>query len=148
MTITVTALRWLGREILAYAFVRVIELWSVYALLGVIDLWWLYGWHVGVTALVAFCGIAWFVLYKKRSQARQGEAMHEITSDNSFLRRVPIETYGIRSKAVDYAWLVARSDDPFRSAVPDLQGHPSSAGTYALTNLRDAKPRRSQPRPT
>ena len=53
MTITVTALRWLSREILPYA------------LLGVIDLWWLYGWHVGVTALVVFCGIAWFALYKK-----------------------------------------------------------------------------------
>ena len=78
MTITVTALRWLTRETLPYALLRVIELWWLYALLGVIDLWWLYallgvidlwwlyGWHVGVTALFAFYGIAGFVLYKKK----------------------------------------------------------------------------------
>ena len=35
-------------------------------LVDVIDLWWLYGWHVGVTALFAFYGIAGFVLYKKK----------------------------------------------------------------------------------
>jgi hypothetical protein len=64
-TITVTALRWLSREFLPYALVRVIDVLWFYALLGVIDVWWLYSWHVGVTALVAFCGIAWFALYKK-----------------------------------------------------------------------------------
>ena len=42
---TVTALSWLSRRI-----------WP-YALLGVIALWWLYGWHVGVTALFASYGL-------------------------------------------------------------------------------------------
>jgi len=54
MTVTVTVLCWLSCRI-----------WP-YALLGVIALWWLYGWHVGVTALFAFYGIAGFVLYKKK----------------------------------------------------------------------------------
>jgi hypothetical protein len=75
MTVTVTALRWLSREILPYALLRVIDLWWLYALLGVINLWWLYGWHVGVTALVAFCGTVWFALYKKMaaSPSRRGQ---------------------------------------------------------------------------
>jgi len=68
MTITVTALRWLTRETLPYALLRVIELWWLYALLGVIDLWWHYGWYVGVTALNAFCGIAWFAVCASRSR--------------------------------------------------------------------------------
>ena len=90
MTITVTALRWLSREILP----RVLDVLWLYALLGLIDLWWLYGWHVGVTALVAFCGIAWFALYKKRSQPRQSEARHEFTSDNRFSS--PFRDSGLR----------------------------------------------------
>jgi hypothetical protein len=61
MTITLTALRWLSREILP----GLIDLWWIYALLGVIDLWWLYGWHVGLTALVALCGVTGFALYIK-----------------------------------------------------------------------------------
>ena len=56
MSITVTALCWLTRETLPYA------------LLGVIDLWWHYGWYVGVTALNAFCGIAWFAVCASRSR--------------------------------------------------------------------------------
>jgi hypothetical protein len=53
MRITVAAIRRLTREILPYA------------LLGVIDLWWLYGWHVGGTALFAFCSVGWFAWYEK-----------------------------------------------------------------------------------
>ena len=72
MAITVTALRWLSREILPYALIRVIELWWLYALLGVIDLWWLYGWYVGVTALIAFCVIALFAVCAGRSRDAGG----------------------------------------------------------------------------
>lgn len=45
MTIVVTALSWLSRRI-----------WP-YTLLGVIALWWLYGWHIGATALFASYGL-------------------------------------------------------------------------------------------
>ena len=76
VTITVTAFRWLRREFLPYAVLRVIDLWWLYALLGVIDLWWLYGWYVGVTALVVFCGIAWLALHIKKvaSPSKRGQA--------------------------------------------------------------------------
>jgi hypothetical protein len=62
MTITVTALCWLSRRI-----------WR-YAPLAVIALWWLYGWHVGMTALFVSYGIACFALYEKRvaSNSKRG----------------------------------------------------------------------------
>ena len=100
MTITVTALRWLSREILPYALPRVIDLWWLYALLGVIDLWWLYGWHVGVTALVVFCGIAWFALYKKMvASPSKGGPARDI-ADNRFTPREPSGTRSGTPRAV------------------------------------------------
>ena len=54
-----TALCWLSRRI-----------WR-YAPPAVIALWWLYGWHVGVTALFVSYGIAWFALYEKQVASRE-----------------------------------------------------------------------------
>jgi len=72
MTVTVTVLCWLSCRI-----------WP-YALLGVIALWWLYGWHVGVTALFASYG-----LYEKQVasqiRARLG-TRSSLTTDSGHAR--------------------------------------------------------------